>query len=68
MERYYPVKTSLDVCPNRELYKKYCDMADALPNVTFIGRCGTYQYLDMWIVIAQTRKIVKDFLDIHNEN
>jgi UDP-galactopyranose mutase len=62
MERYYPVKTSLEVCPNRELYKKYRDMADALPNVTFIGRCGMYAYQDMHAVISTSMAIVRKFL------
>lgn len=62
MERYYPVKSSDVNDPNRALYRRYCEMADALPNVTFIGRCGTYQYLDMWMVIAQSLKIAKTFL------
>lgn len=64
MERYYPVKTALEVDPNRELYKRYREMADALPNVTFIGRCGMYVYMDMHQVIssslATARKWLKD--------
>jgi len=42
-ERYYPVKDS-DGC-NRALYQKYNAMVP--PNMTFIGRCGLYVYLDM---------------------
>lgn len=62
MERYYPVKTAHRDCPHRALYSRYVELAEALPNVTFIGRCGTYQYLDMWMVIAQSRKTALDFL------
>ena len=62
LERYYPVKTSQRDCPNRALYNQYAERAAALDSVTFIGRCGTYQYLDMWMVIAQSLKIVSDFL------
>lgn len=29
------------------IYKKYREMADALPNVSFVGRLATYRYLDM---------------------
>lgn len=29
------------------IYKKYREMADALPDVSFVGRLATYRYLDM---------------------
>jgi len=64
LERYYPVKTSLPDCPHRALYQRYKEKAEALHHVTFIGRCGTYQYLDMWIVIAQSLKIARDWLNL----
>lgn len=51
-ERYYPVKTADQ--RYQKLYRAYRDMADALPNMAFIGRCGTYQYLDMDQVINQS--------------
>lgn len=62
MERYYPVKTSQRECQHRALYNRYVELAQALPDVTFIGRCGTFQYLDMWMVIAQSIKTVREFL------
>jgi len=52
LERYYPVKTSdgrYDA-----VYRRYKTRAEALDNITFIGRCGTYQYLDMHQVINQS--------------
>ena len=51
-ERYYPVKTADQ--RYQTLYRAYRDLADALPNMAFIGRCGTYQYLDMDQVINQS--------------
>lgn len=51
-ERYYPVKTSdrrFDA-----VYRRYKAAAEAEGQVTFIGRCGTYQYLDMHQVINQS--------------
>ena len=36
------------------LYRQYEAEASKLPHVTFIGRCGTYQYLDMHQVINQS--------------
>lgn len=63
MERYYPVKTSLRDCPNRALYNRYVEHAEQQKDkLTFIGRCGTYQYMDMWMVIAQSLKIARDYL------
>ena len=62
MERYYPVKSSLPVDPHRELYNTYRDRAEA-DGIHFIGRCGTFQYLDMWMVIAQTLKTVEKFIE-----
>ena len=60
LERYYPVKTSdgrYDV-----VYKQYKRQADLDPTVTFIGRCGTYQYLDMHQVINQSLVSADRFL------
>ncbi|HEY4042811.1 MAG TPA: FAD-dependent oxidoreductase [Rhodopila sp.] len=51
-ERYYPVKTADG--RYQELYQHYRALADSLPNMVFIGRCGTYQYLDMDQVINQS--------------
>lgn len=51
-ERYYPVKTAdgrYDA-----VYSQYRDLAASENKVTFIGRCGTYQYLDMHQVINQS--------------
>lgn len=60
MERYYPVK-DLDG-KNREIYRLYDQEANKLDNMKFIGRCGTYQYLDMHIVIAQSLKTAREFI------
>ena len=51
-ERYYPVKTADG--RYHALYQKYRDLAEKLPRAAFIGRCGTYQYLDMDQVINQS--------------
>jgi len=53
MERYYPVKTSSEVDPNRELYKKYKARAQA-DGIHMIGRCGNYVYVDMAPCINST--------------
>ena len=52
LERYYPVRTS-DGRYDRA-YESYRALAETLGSVTFIGRCGAYQYLDMHQVINQS--------------
>jgi UDP-galactopyranose mutase len=52
LERYYPVKTAdgrFDA-----VYRQYRDLSGKNDHMTFIGRCGTYQYLDMHQVINQS--------------
>lgn len=57
-ERYYPVK---DVSgENRLLYKRYRELVS--PNMTFIGRCGQYVYLDMHQAVASAQAVTKMFL------
>ncbi len=46
---YYPVPRP----ENAELYKKYKALADATPNVHFVGRLATYKYYNMDQVVAQ---------------
>lgn len=48
-EAYYPVNDE----KNSALYAKYKEEAEQLPNVTFGGRLGLYQYLNMDQVIAK---------------
>jgi UDP-galactopyranose mutase len=46
---YYPVPRP----ENAELYRKYKALADATPNVRFVGRLATYRYYNMDQVVAQ---------------
>ena len=46
---YYPVPRP----ENRALYGEYQKLADARKDVTFVGRLGTYRYLNMDQVVAQ---------------
>jgi len=46
---YYPVPRP----ENNELYKKYQALADATPDVHFVGRLATYKYYNMDQVVAQ---------------
>ena len=47
---YYPVPRQ----ENRDLYKRYQQLAAAERNVVFVGRLARYQYLNMDQVVAQT--------------
>lgn len=62
MERYYPVKTSQHDCPNIALFKRYRELAESTPGVTFIGRCGMYVYTDMGPCISSSLSIVRRFI------
>jgi UDP-galactopyranose mutase len=46
---YYPIPRE----ENQLLYKKYEMLADATPNVTFVGRLATYRYYNMDQVVGQ---------------
>lgn len=59
-ERYYPVK---DINGEfQEKYLQYKSLSTKDNKITWIGRQGTYQYLDMWMVICQSLKIARDFI------
>ena len=53
MERYYPVKTSDG--RYEAIYLRYKALSEQSGACRFIGRCGTYKYLDMHQVINQSR-------------
>src|SRR4051812_8586202 len=46
---YYPIPRA----ENQALFKKYEALADATPNVTFVGRLATYRYYNMDQVVGQ---------------
>ena len=51
---YYPVPRP----ENALLYKQYLALADATPNVHFVGRLATYKYYNMDQVVAQALTLV----------
>jgi len=59
MERYYPVKDVGGL--NRDLYKQYVSLADAEKDITFVGRCGQYVYIDMDAAVNSALRIAMDF-------
>jgi UDP-galactopyranose mutase len=56
---YYPIPRP----KNTQLYKQYQALADATPNVTFVGRLGTYKYYNMDQVVGQALAIYQRFLE-----
>jgi len=50
---YYPVPRA----ENAELFRKYQALADATPDVTFVGRLATYRYYNMDQVVAQALSV-----------
>jgi len=63
LERYYPVRTSDGRF--QKVYEQYLQLASTNSKVAFIGRCGTYQYLDMHQVINQSLKGAEKWLQRH---
>lgn len=63
LERFYPVKTSDGRFD--EVYRRYRALAAQCPDLTFIGRCGTYQYLDMHQVINQSLAGAREWIRDH---
>jgi UDP-galactopyranose mutase len=56
---YYPVPKA----ENAELYRKYEAEAEAMDNVTFVGRLATYKYYNMDQVVAQALTAFKRLQD-----
>lgn len=57
---YYPIRQIRE----KELLKRYVDKANNEENITFVGRLGTYRYLDMDVTIAEAINASNKYLDI----
>ena len=55
-EAYYPLNDE----KNSNLFNKYQELANKEEKVIFGGRLGMYQYFDMWKVIEEALKLIKD--------
>ncbi len=55
---YYPLRLNSD----KALLQSYMNLADQESGVTFIGRLGTYRYLDMHVVIGESLDLAKKIL------
>lgn len=56
---YYPIR----LVDEKALLADYVARADAARNVTFVGRLGTYRYLDMDVTIREAMDTAQAFLD-----
>ncbi len=56
---YYPIR----LVAEKSLLAEYVALAQATPGVTFVGRLGTYRYLDMDVTIREALDTAALFLD-----
>jgi UDP-galactopyranose mutase len=56
---YYPIR----LVKEKEQLLRYVEEANATPNVTFMGRLGTYRYLDMDVTIHEALGAVARMLE-----
>lgn len=59
---YYPVRLVND----KALLKRYITLANSLDNVSFVGRLGTYRYLDMDVTIAEALDTADKYMYLEN--
>ncbi|MCY1168532.1 MULTISPECIES: UDP-galactopyranose mutase [Sphingomonas] len=57
---YYPVRQ----VDEQAMLKKYVDLARATSGVSFVGRLGTYRYLDMDVTIGEALAAADQILDL----
>jgi len=59
---YYPIRQVKE----KGMLTEYENLAESEINVTFIGRLGTYRYLDMDVTIAEALECATSFLEKNN--
>jgi UDP-galactopyranose mutase len=57
---YYPIRLVKD----KTQLARYVELANAETNTTFVGRLGTYRYLDMHVTIAEALDVAERFLAV----
>lgn len=60
---YYPIRQARE----KAQLEKYVNMARTETNVTFVGRLGTYRYLDMDVTIHEALQTADKFLEAERE-
>lgn len=60
---YYPIRQVRE----KELLSAYVDLANSTRGVTFVGRLGTYRYLDMDVTIREALDTARGFASARDE-
>ena len=58
---YYPIRLAKD----KSIINDYMHLSKKCSNVSFVGRLGTYRYLDMDKTIEEALKVVSKFVILH---
>lgn len=61
---YYPIR----LVDEKAMLDDYIALAEATPGVSFVGRLGTYRYLDMDVTIREAMDTAAGFLTCLDEN
>ena len=56
---YYPIRLVKD----KSLLTRYVELAKNENNITFVGRLGTYRYLDMHVTIAEAMEVAELYVN-----
>lgn len=56
---YYPIR----LVHEKAQLERYVELAKGERNMTFVGRLGTYRYLDMHVTIAEALDVARQYLD-----
>jgi len=59
---YYPIR----LIKEKSLLGQYVELAREQHNTTFVGRLGTYRYLDMHVAIAEALDVAAKFLSVQS--
>jgi len=57
---YYPIRLTQE----QEMLRRYVDLARREDGVSFVGRLGTYRYLDMDVTVAEALEAAARFLEL----
>lgn len=61
---YYPIR----LVEEQELLRRYIDLAKEEKNISFVGRLGTYRYLDMDVTVAEALSASGQFIELQRKN